>query len=160
MQSENWKVEKDRNRTTSTNFIAPSCQARKESFPWRSLRKSVKKESICLTLQHAIFSLHYVEILSREAGGSVRIIRFLPIKCSTERLQQSVSRQDAKTAKKNVFPPACAGTQTGFSDLGVLCVFARGILPSVVTKSVISPKFQISLVGSIIVNTKKGSKNK
>ena len=30
-------------------------------------------------------------------------VRFLPIKCSTERLQQSFSRQDAKTAKKNIF---------------------------------------------------------
>ena len=31
------------------------------------------------------------------------IIRFLPIKCSTERLQQSFSRKGAKTAKKNIF---------------------------------------------------------
>ncbi len=29
--------------------------------------------------------------------------RFLPIKCSTERHQQNFSRQDAKTAKKNIF---------------------------------------------------------
>jgi len=30
-------------------------------------------------------------------------IRFLPMKCSIERLQQSFSRQDVKTAKKNIF---------------------------------------------------------
>ncbi len=40
-----------------------------------------------------------VENCAREFG----LIRFLPIKCSTERLQQSFSRQDAKTAKNNIF---------------------------------------------------------
>jgi hypothetical protein len=40
------------------------------------------------------------------------------LKCSTESLQEIFSRQGAKSAKKIIFQ---------FSELGVLCVFARGI---------------------------------
>jgi hypothetical protein len=45
--------------------------------------------------------------------------RFLAAKYSTERLQKSSSRQDAKAQRKKSF----------FSELGVLCVLARVILP-------------------------------
>jgi hypothetical protein len=54
----------------------------------------------------------------------------------TEPRQQNLSRQDAKAQRKR---------SSYFSELGILCVFARDILPSVLTKNFISPKFQLSL---------------
>jgi len=77
--------------------------------------------------------------------GRLHTVRFLPLKCSPEQTQQRFSRQDAKAQRKISF---------SFSELSVLCVFARANLPSVVTKNFISPKFKsLWLVTSYIYST-------
>ncbi len=62
--------------------------------------------------------------------------RFLPIKRSTERLQQSFLRQDAKTAKKNIFlflrtwrPLRLCSSPRGISFTLKRYLFIHGIIP-------------------------------
>jgi hypothetical protein len=52
--------------------------------------------------------------------GSGLTVRFLPIECSAERLQESFSRQDAKLAKKDII--------LHIENLASFCAFARVVV--------------------------------
>ena len=65
-----------------------------------------------------------------KAAKNFRKHRHLPLKCSTGRLQQSLSRQDTKHADKSRNPPFVPLWQRGkegdLRNLGALCASARG----------------------------------
>ena len=58
----------------------------------------------------------------------------------------NVQQHDFNKVYRAKTPRAQRQIPFDFSELGVLCVFARIILLIVVTKNVMNPKFQISLV--------------